>query len=175
MLASGKWVDHPDPNYMGEYNMTTDCPSFVHDYDCKQPNSPNLVPPDLIRSQYRCILDFTNCPHSLCAECCALFRVNHSLLVLCSQHASRCHFVDAAPKGICSAHASSLSAGKYSSRTHASCASQTRRTWRPAWVAGASSCSGTASCACTSTRWRACCAPMLLMATPLLGPCRTSG
>ena len=68
-FASGKWVDHPDPNYMGEYNMTTDCPSFVRDYDCKQPNSPNLVPPSLIRSQYRCTLILESCPHSLRAEC----------------------------------------------------------------------------------------------------------
>lgn len=85
LFASGKWVDHPDPSYMGEYNMTTDCPSFVRDYDCKRPNSPNLVPPDLIRSQYRCTL-FLHPVNTAFLQSVVLCLVGSTAALLSSRH-----------------------------------------------------------------------------------------
>ncbi len=120
-----------------------------------------------------------SCQHSLFAECCAVFGGKH-----CCSSFQQTHMPAEAqsevqgkhfPPNACPIDTPPLSAGNFFSRTHASYAPQMQQMWRPAWAAGASSCSGTVSCACTSTRWRACCAPMLLMGTPLAGDYRTSG
>lgn len=54
VVDPGQWVDHPDPSYMGEYEMTLDCPDWAHDYDCRRPSNPELISPDFIKAQYRC-------------------------------------------------------------------------------------------------------------------------
>jgi hypothetical protein len=76
-VGTGKWVDHPDPEYMGEYQMTADCPAWAQDYDCRKPNSPAPVNPDFIKTQYRCVhlessftaSDGMSCPLTVSLRC----------------------------------------------------------------------------------------------------------
>lgn len=57
----GSWVDHPDANYRGEYDMTADCPSFVVDYDCRRPDPAGKVDPDFIMAEYRKVFQPSGC------------------------------------------------------------------------------------------------------------------
>ena len=35
---TGRWVDSPKEDFNGFYTMLTDCPSWVREYDCKNPS-----------------------------------------------------------------------------------------------------------------------------------------
>ena len=34
---TGSWVNSPNDSFNGFYTMTTDCPTWARDYDCKNP------------------------------------------------------------------------------------------------------------------------------------------
>ena len=58
---TGQWVDHPNASWMGYYDMTADCPGFVHDYDCRHPPPSEHVDPALIQQEYRKVLQPDEC------------------------------------------------------------------------------------------------------------------
>jgi hypothetical protein len=42
--AQGKWVRHRRTKYRGLYNSTRDCPAWVQEWDCMNPQSPQWHP-----------------------------------------------------------------------------------------------------------------------------------
>jgi hypothetical protein len=57
----GQWVNHHDDAYMGEYDMTADCPAWLHDYDCQHPPPSEHVDPATIKQEYRKIFAPDEC------------------------------------------------------------------------------------------------------------------